>query len=143
MRRDDTYSPHRGAWICARIARGQPVGIRRDGHSSPAMMTIQRWLEEEEDFRARYAAACELLADRLVAEMAAIADDASADFRPGDKDGQERAPHRETLARAKLRIETRRWRAAKLAPHKYGDKAQPVARGLAPLSHEDALAQLD
>ena len=91
----------------------------------------------------RYVAACEYLADQLVAEMVAIADDASRDFKAGGKDGQERVLDREVLARAKLRIETRRWRAAKLAPHKYGDKAQPMARGLAPLSHEDILAQLD
>jgi hypothetical protein len=113
------------------------------GSSAPTMTAILGWLDEEEDFRARYAAACELLADRLAAEVIAIADDASKDFKPGGKDGHDRVLDREALARAKLRIEARRWRAAKLAPHKYGDKAQPVARGLAPLSHEDALAQLD
>ena len=141
--RGSEYTPRRGAWVCARIAQDLPVGVPPSSRYSPRMETIQQWLETEEDFRLRYAAACELLADRLVAEMIVIADDTSKDCRPGGKDGQDRVPDREALARAKLRIETRRWRAAKLARHKYGDKAQPVARGLAPLSHEDALAQLD
>ena len=141
LRRNTIYTPRRGAWICARIASGEPVGVTK--RTRATYETIQQWLEEQEDFRVKYAAACEELADRLVAEVIAIADDASRDFKAGGKDGQDRAPDREALARTKLRIETRRWRAAKLAPHKYGDKTQPVARGLAPLSHEDALAQLD
>ena len=107
------------------------------------MATIQQWLESEEDFRQRYAAACELLADRLVAEMIAIADDASQDCKPGGKDGQDRVPDREALARAKLRIETRRWRAAKLAPHKYGDQAKAAARRTEPFHYEDLLAALE
>ena len=107
------------------------------------MATIQQWLETEEDFRTRYAAACELLADRLVAEMAAIADDASMDFKPGGKDGQDRVLDREALARAKLRIETRRWRAAKLAPHKYGDRPKAASRDPEPFHYEDLLAALE
>jgi hypothetical protein len=141
LRRNTMYTPRRGAWVCARIASGEPIGVTK--RTRATYETLQQWLEEHEDFRAKYAAACEQLADRLAAEMVAIADDASRDFKAGGKDGQDRALDREALARAKLRIEIRRWRAMKLAPQKYGDKAQPVTRGLAPLSHEDALAQLD
>ena len=136
------YSPNRGAYICARIARGQPVGAPPRNRRSPSMATIQQWLETEADFQVRYAAACELLADRLVAEIAAIADDASRDFKPGGKDGQDRVLDREALARAKLRIETRRWRAAKLAPHKYGEKAKAAASRPEPYHYEDILAAL-
>ena len=138
-----SYSPARGQWLCSQIAKGRPVGVPFRGKHSPNMATIQRWLEEEPDFRTRYAAACELLADRLVAEMAAIADDGSMDFKPGGKDGQERVLDRENLARAKLRIETRRWRAAQLAPHKYGGKAKPTSRGPEPFHYEDLLAALE
>ncbi len=107
------------------------------------MAAILRWLDEEDDFRTRYAAACENLADRLAAEVIAIADDASKDFKPGGKDGQDRVLDREALARAKLRIEARRWRAAKLAPHKYGDKTKAAARQTEPFHYEDILAALE
>ncbi len=107
------------------------------------MAMIQRWLEEEEDFRTRYAAACEILADLLVAEMIAIADDASQDFKPGGKDGRARVLDREALQRAKLRIDARRWRAAQLAPHKYGGKAKATAKRAETYHYEDILAALE
>ena len=141
--RPSTYTPELAARICARIARGQSVRAAARTATMTATATISLWLQQHEDFRVLYAAACEECADALVEEMLAIADDAARDQKAGGKDRQDRIPDREALARAKLRIETRRWRAAKLAPRKYGDKADAAAAGPAQISHEEALALLD
>ena len=142
-RRPTTYTPRLAAKVCARIAEGESVRAIAQAAGMPASATIYLWLNGREDFRSMYAAACEERADALVEEMLAIADDASADWRPAGKDGQDRAFDRENLARAKLRIETRRWRAARLAPRKYGDRFDQAGAAPAPLSHEDALAELE
>jgi hypothetical protein len=138
------YTPQLAAKICARIAAGDPIRTIAASARMPRSSTIYQWLTTREDFRLLYAAACEELADVLADQMLSIADDSSGDFSPPAKGAMARAPDREALARAKLRIETRRWRAARLAPHRYGDRVETVhAGGPAPLSHEDALAELE
>ena len=61
-------------------------------------------------------------AERLAAEIVAIADDISGDILTTTNAKQEtiRTPNREAIARAKLRIDTRMWLMARLAPHLYG-----------------------
>jgi hypothetical protein len=138
-----SYSPRLAAQICARIAAGEAVRAIAQTPGMPASSTIYLWLNTQEDFRLLHAAACEERADALAEEMVAIADDCSGDWKAGGKDGKERVFDRENLARAKLRIETRRWRAARLAPRKYGDRAEATGAGPALMSHEDALAELE
>jgi hypothetical protein len=81
-----------------------------------------RWLADEakQEFRLHYAHAREAQADLLAAEILAIADDSSGDIIT-DKDGNTRLD-REFVARARLRVDSRKWLAGKLAPKKYGVK---------------------
>ncbi len=144
MPRPQTYSAALAARVCSRIANGESLKAlcRRPG--MPAIATIHLWLTRHEAFRRMHQAACEARADVLVEEMLAIADDSSGDFKPA-RTGAAPALDRENLQRAKLRIEVRRWRAARLAPHKYGDRPGGGVPGDAPaaMSHEDALDELD
>ena len=71
---------------------------------------MYRWLRRDASFHARYSQAHEDRADTLTDQMLEIADHAAEDASI------------EGVAAAKLRVETRRWIAAKLRPQKWGDK---------------------
>lgn len=100
------------ARICDRLAGGESLrAICRDAEM-PAASTVFAWLAADADFAERYARAREAQADALVDEIIDIADgtDASGD-----------------AARDRLRVEARKWAAARLAPRKYGEGAKPEA----------------
>jgi hypothetical protein len=88
----------------------------------PSMTTVMRWLADgtKQEFRLHYAHAREAQADLLAAEILEIADDSSGDIIT-NKDGSTRLD-REFVARARLRVDARKWMASKLAPKKYGVK---------------------
>ena len=53
-------------------------------------------------------------------EIIAIADEKTTDWLM-DKEGNER-PNNEAIQRSRLRVDARKWVAAKLKPRKYGDR---------------------
>lgn len=90
----------------------------------PSARTVHRWLAAHEPFRQSYALARERQADLIFDECLEIADDSSGDVKIVGRDGEEReVMDAEFAQRSKLRIETRKWMAGKLAPKKYGEKA--------------------
>ncbi len=66
-----------------------------------------------------YVRAREDQADTLADEIVAIADDGSNDTY--EKDGVV-LTNQDVVARSRLRVDARKWVAAKLKPKKYGDK---------------------
>lgn len=76
----------------------------------PAGGTVHRWLAEHQDFQEQYARAREEQADGFADEIIDIADSV--------------APETGEVAKAKLQIDARKWKAAKLAPKKYGEKLE-------------------
>jgi hypothetical protein len=124
MARPSKYSPVIAATICSAIADGVSVRKICARDDMPDKATVMRWLAEHEEFRRQYAAARELQADLLFDEALEIADDASRDTRVVD--GSEGAPvavvDHEHISRSRLRVDTRKWAAGKLAPKKYGDR---------------------
>ncbi|NJB67510.1 hypothetical protein GGQ74_001150 [Desulfobaculum xiamenense] len=124
MGRPSRFSARLAETICSRIAEGDSVRAICAEADMPAMSTVFRWLAEREGFREQYARAKEVQVERLVEEMLDIADDATRDTvtrttRGGDEyDG----PDVEWIQRSKLRVDTRKWLAAKLLPKKYGDR---------------------
>lgn len=113
--------------ICRRIALGDCLAKICDDPDLPATTTVFRWLDEKPEFRDRYARAKEAqgdLMDQLIFETAmakperitvTIGDDAT---KTGVDNGE--VQHR------KLRIDALKWRAAHLAPKKYGTQRQEV-----------------
>lgn len=97
----------------------------------PARTTIYRWLDENKEFRERYARAREAQADFLADEIIEIADDSSRDsLTITKKDGTSYdIEDKEWASRSKLRVEARKWKASKLAPKKYGDKIDLTTGG--------------
>src|SRR5689334_25448046 len=82
---------------------------------------LWNWLASDEQLMRQYLRAKELCIDAYAEEIIEISDDGSRDTYLDEK-GRE-VTNREVIARAQLRIDARKWYAARLAPKKYGDKA--------------------
>ncbi len=140
--RSSRYTPELAAKICARLAEGETLrSICRDV-AMPSKTTLLRWLADERnvDFRDQYAHAREMQADALFDEALEIADDASGDWAV-DKDGKKTLDH-EHVQRSRLRVDTRKWAAGKLAPKRYGDKLQHTGDGGGPIRVRPDLSKL-
>ena len=118
--RPSTFTQEVADLICERIAEGKPVREAVAGEGMPTEPTVYRWLETNESFRDQYARAKSCAMERMADELIEIADDSTGDTYTDDE-GNERTDH-EVIARAKLRVDTRKWLMSKLAPKKYGDK---------------------
>ncbi|HWE98843.1 MAG TPA: hypothetical protein VG248_03515 [Caulobacteraceae bacterium] len=123
-----TYSTKVATEVCELIAMSN-VGLARqlkDRADLPSETTVMRWLDQFPEFREQYARARERQADLLVDEALEIADDTSGDVIMGKHGPMMDA---EFVARSKLRVETRKWMAGKLAPKKYGEASRVELTG--------------
>ncbi len=134
--RPTLYTEALAAKICARLAEGETLrSICRD-KAMPNKATVLRWLADKKkaEFRDQYAHAREMQADALFDEALEIADNTSGDWAV-DKDGKKTLGH-EHVQRSRLRVDTRKWAAGKLAPKRYGDKIQHTGEGGGPIRTE-------
>lgn len=125
--RPSVYSEELADEICARIVEGnsarsvcKSLGI--------GITTMFRWLREKEEFRQQYARACQERADTLAEEIVEIADNSTGDWHE-DKDGRQVFDH-EHVQRDRLRVDARKWAAARMNPRKWGDRQEIEHRGL-------------
>src|SRR5712691_6237052 len=81
----------------------------------------------EEQRLSRPVRAREEEADKLFREIIEIADDASGDYVT-TSDGKRIVDH-ENIQRLRLRVDARKWAAARLAPKKYGDRVEHDHKG--------------
>jgi hypothetical protein len=108
--------------ICFAIANGaNPSRMCADNMRMPSYTTLYAWLAIDPAFKAMWDTAMVLRSERLVDEILEIADDGSNDYDYVDSTGVAHV-NGENIARAKLRVDTRKWLASKLLPKKYGDK---------------------
>lgn len=100
-----------------------------DDPRMPGRRTVVRWLADPRlaQFREMYYYARRVQAELLVDEIFEIADDTSKDWKPKyNKKGElvDWVPDNEAIQRSRVRIDTRKWYAAKLVPRIYGDNSQ-------------------
>jgi len=105
--------------IFNRIAEGQAVRSICKDDWLPSERTFYKRLSEDPEFTQRYVRAREAQADAIFEECLSIADSQEGDVVIVD--GKESVNH-DVIARAKLRIDTRKWMAGKLRPKVYGEK---------------------
>jgi hypothetical protein len=111
------YSEALADLICDAIAKGGALyRLCEERADFPAESCIYRWLDTRPGFAQKYQRARELQQDREADKIVAIADEA------------------DDVAIARLRIDSRKWRASKLAPRKYGDRLD--------LNHSGSIQQL-
>lgn len=115
------YSPEVGDKIAAMLLEGDRV---KDVCKSLGIgiEKFYQWLRSNNDFEILYARAKEEQADQMADDMLSIADESGDDYIT-DANGVERV-NNEAVQRSRLKIETRKWLAAKFKPHKYGDHQQ-------------------
>ncbi len=131
--RPTRYTPDVATDICTRLAEGGSLRSICDDAAMPARSTVTGWLfdGEHEDFMDQYARAREAQAEARADEIVDIADDESGDFTT-DEDGK-RVVNHEHIQRSRLRVDARKWIAAKLLPKRYGDKLQHTGDGGGPI----------
>ncbi len=106
--------------ICRRIAGGESVLAIGADPAMPCAQTIYNWVRRRDDFREMYLTARDLAADLIFDLAFEVAVETSE----------------ETVRADRLRIQTFRWRAAALAPKKYG-----LRRALGPTPETEFEAQ--
>ena len=91
----------------------------------PRSRTIRTWRLENKEFQLLYARAKEDQADLMVEEILEISDNVDKDtIIKTSKDGEEyEIANHEWINRSRLRVDTRKWAAARLKPKAYGDKS--------------------
>ena len=140
--RPSRYTEAIAVKICRRLAEGESLRKISKDTSMPDKTTVLRWLaaKENAEFRTQYAHAREMQADALFDEALEIADEASEDWTTG-KDGARILDH-EHVQRSRLRVDTRKWAASKLAPKRYGEKLQHTGDGGGPIQVRPDLSKL-
>lgn len=109
--RPSEFTPETANAICERLIDGESLRrICRDD-DMPSASTVCRWLSQNEAFREQYAHARDAQADTLA--------DAILDIADGSEVAE---PDAVQVARDRLRVDSRKWLAAKMAPKRYGDK---------------------
>lgn len=123
--RPSSYTQDLADLICEGLASGMSMRTVCKEETLPSMQTVFSWLRKYPEFLEQYTRAKAESADALVEEMIDICDDATNDWmETHDKDGNDTGYkiNGEHVQRSRLRVETRKWIAAKLKPKKYGEK---------------------
>lgn len=121
MSRVSTYSQVVADSICDRLEGGESLrAICRDD-DFPAFSTVKKWLRENESFSAQYARAREQQAEFYAAQIIDIADETPIKESPDPDGGVTMCVDAAGVQRNRLRVDARKWVAAKLLPKKYGD----------------------
>jgi len=120
--------------ICARVADchfleniASDCGVSRG--------SLVKWLSSVEN-AALYACAREAQADKMAEDILRIADDGANDTYQTEN-GE--ATNHDVIARSRLRVDARKWLAAKMAPKKYGEKLAVVGDPLNPIETRSTL----
>lgn len=129
MGRPSSYKTETADYICQELVEGRSMRSICLDEDMPSEGTVYNWLQDFPDFLEKYTRARASQAERMLEEIIEIADDSSGDTEYGDSGPK---PNNEWINRSKLRVETRKWAMAKLAPKKYGDKLD-VTSGDKPL----------
>lgn len=144
--RPSDYSIDVAAKICEKLACGKPLVAICVADDMPHVSTVFRWLGDPRyaDFRDMYARAREAQADYLADETIEIADNAQNDWMEAreSEQGEGWKLNGEHVQRSKLRIDTRRWFASKIAPRKYGEAVKLQGDPDAPLHTKVDLSSL-
>lgn len=127
--RETVYSAALGDLICERLMDGESLKSICSEETMPNRATVFRWIVANETFRDMYARAREEQAETMADEIVSIADESETKVNVGS-DGTSMVVFDSTaVARNRLRVDARKWVAAKLKPRKYGDKVQTEISG--------------
>jgi hypothetical protein len=124
--RPSGYSDELAELICARIASGETLTAICNSKGMPHRQTVLRWRREHDGFNREYHLARVDAMDVLADQTLEISDDSTLDtvIKSDPKGRTFEAVDHENINRDRLRVQTRQFLMAKIAPHVYGDKVQ-------------------
>lgn len=105
--RPPIYSQELADQVCLRLSKGESLRRITADDDMPSAATVWKWIDTIPGFATQYARARELQAEALADEIVDIADSAT-DIA--------------SSAAARLRVDARKWVAAKLLPKRYGER---------------------
>lgn len=108
--------------ICDKLVEGKSLRSILLADDMPASSTVFKWLKQNPDFAEQYAHARDAQADTLADEILDIADDGTNDWMDDQEEAGGVRYNGDAVQRSKLRVDARKWVAAKLKPKKYGDR---------------------
>jgi hypothetical protein len=117
-------TPELARKICELIAEGFTLAqvARTVGYAGPS--GIAEWRRQDPEFDEMYARAKQDQMDHLAEELLEIADDGTNDWVEREIGAGKvvKVPDLDHINRSRLRVDTRKWLMAKMAPKKYGDR---------------------
>jgi hypothetical protein len=148
------YSQAIGDEICHRLAAGESLRSICRSEGMPGFATITAWgLDTQHPFAAQFAHARNIGWRHLAEEILEISDDSSRDYveREGADGEIVRTVDHDHIARARLRVDTRKWLLARMLPKVYGDRVvnEIVGQGDGPVKVDvsskmaDFMAKID
>lgn len=126
------FTEELGTLICSRIAMGESLKAICREKDMPSAPTVIHWVMKDPVFREQYRLAREIQAELMGDEILDISDDGTNDWmEKRNKDGEVIGwiENGEALRRSHLRVESRKWVAARLLPKKWGDKVSAEVTG--------------
>lgn len=122
--RPTDYNEEIAKLICERVAT-HTCGLERMCNmydDLPSKFTVNLWRYKHPEFSTQYAQAKLVQADLLAEECLEIADESERDTMVNNEGFE--VCNVDYINRARLRIDTRKWLAAKLLPRQYGKEAE-------------------
>ena len=110
--------------ICARLAEGVSLRSVCAGDDMPSVGTFLLWVSKRPELAEQYALARALCLDAMAEDMLNIADTTEMGEKTVEKATGTETTTGDMVEHRRLRIETRKWLMAKMAPKKYGDKIE-------------------
>lgn len=144
--RPTTYSEELAAEICAELALGKSIRKVCSAEHMPAVSTVFLWMRKFPEFSEQYDKAKAECADFYAEEIVDIADDGTNDYMEsvnaeGNVIGYK--INGEHVQRSRLRVDARKWIAAKLKPKKYGDRViQQGDKDADPIQHTHSIKSI-
>ena len=127
MGRPSLYSEELANEICVRLGLGESLRKICLDDDMPCLASVMGWLSRKPDFLEQYTRAREIQAETQFDELIDIVDQPPELSYVTDKNGElvEVKFDSSYVQWMKLRVDTRKWTAARMAPKKYAEYKQP------------------
>lgn len=118
-----TYSPSLAQCLCEQVASGMSLAAACRLPGFPGASTAYQWRRDYPEFAEALDIANQIRGDVVIDEASVIADDSSQDWQEVTrKDGRvEIVLNNEHVQRSKIRVDLRKWTAARLSRRQWGD----------------------
>lgn len=131
MGRPTDFTEELAAHICSEVSSGRSLRSICDDENMPARSSVFLWISRNKDFSDQYAKAQVDRATAMAEEILEISDDSQDDLLI--QDGKA-SPNSVSVARDKLKVDTRKWLLSRMDPKRYGDKVTQEHTGAVEIS---------